>query len=46
MLYALVMFLAYQAINALLVLKVDISEDWIALDQLVQDIEIEWQLIH
>jgi len=46
MLHALVMTLAKQTVNAILVLEVDVSQDAVSLDDFVEDIEVQRQLVH
>ena len=45
-LHSLVMLIAEQALNALFVLEINVSEHMVSLDDLVQNIEIERQLVY
>lgn len=42
----LVMSFAQQALDAFFVFEIDVSQDTIAFHNLIQDIEVQWKLVH
>ena len=45
MLHPLIMLVTQQTFYTVLIFKIDISQDVISLHDLIEDIEVQWQLI-